>query len=359
MHIKRSLVAIIASLAVFAVPAVAPAQVSVGVGVGFGGPGWAVGVVAGYPPPALPVYSMPPAPYPNWQWIPGYWGCGGSGYYWVPGYWIAPPVVGYYWTPGYWDYVNGAYAWNAGYWGPSVGFYGGINYGFGYFGTGFVGGFWSGGVFNYNTPVVNVNRTVIHNTFVNRGVIHGHAVSRSRVSFNGGRRGIHASPTRAQLAVRRHAVAQTAAQRTHDRVAARDRGQLASVNHGRPRVVAVQRPLRTSRTTQHAMHGTVGASANHNVSVARHGTVSAPSHHNAPVTAVHHSQVSSGAVHSVHLQQGSTYRHVGMNGGPVGGSGGMHGSVHAAGRPGGGAPHGGMSGGRPGGGGGRPPKGRS
>lgn len=74
MQINRSFVAIIASLAVAAVPAVAPAQVSVGVGVGFGGPGWAVGVVAGYPPPALPVYAMPPAPYPNWQWIPGYWG---------------------------------------------------------------------------------------------------------------------------------------------------------------------------------------------------------------------------------------------------------------------------------------------
>jgi hypothetical protein len=357
MQINRSCVAVIASLAVAAVPAVAPAQVSVGVGVGFGGPGWAVGVVAGYPPPALPVYAMPPAPYPNWQWIPGYWGCGGSGYYWVPGYWTAPPAVGYYWTPGYWDYVNGAYAWNVGYWAPSVGFYGGINYGFGYFGTGFVGGFWSGGAFNYNTAVVNVNRTVIHNTFVNRGVIHGHVVTRSRVSFNGGRHGIHASPTRAQLAARRHAVAQTVAQRTHDRVAARERGQLASVNHGRPQIVAVQRPLRTSRAAQHTMHGSVSASAHHNVSVARHGTVGASAYHNAPVTAVRRGQVSSGTMHSVHLQQGNTYRHVGMNGGPVGG-GGAHGSVHGAGPP-GGAPHGGMSAARPGGGGGRPPKGRS
>jgi hypothetical protein len=354
MQIKRSLLAIIVSLAVAAMPGVASAQVSVGLG--FGGPGWAVGVVAGYPPPALPAYSMPAAPYPNWQWIPGYWGCGWSGYYWVPGYWTAPPAVGDYWTPGYWNYVNGAYAWNAGYWGPTVGFYGGINYGFGYFGTGFVGGFWSGGVFNYNTAVVNVNRTVIHNTFVNRSVIHGGVVGRSRVSFNGGRRGIHATPTRAQLAARRHAVAETATQRTHERAAARERGQLASVNHGHPRIVAAQKPLRASRTTTRSMHGTVGAAVHHSATVARHGTVGSPAHHSAPVTAAHHSQLSSGTMRSVHLQQGSSFRHVGMSGGRVGG-----GAVHAARPSGGGFPHGGMSGGRPSGGGGhgRPPKGRS
>lgn len=32
------------------------------------------------------------------------------------------------------------YAWRPGYWGPHVGFYGGVNYGFGYFGTAYVGG---------------------------------------------------------------------------------------------------------------------------------------------------------------------------------------------------------------------------
>ncbi|HEY6327542.1 MAG TPA: hypothetical protein VIW73_13640, partial [Candidatus Cybelea sp.] len=123
---------------------------SIGVGVAFGGPGWGVGISA-YSPPALPYYSMPPAPYPNWQWCPGYWGWGAYGYYWIPGYWTAPPAVGLYWTPGYWGYAGGGYAWYPGYWGPTVGFYGGVNYGYGYFGTGFVGGFWSGGVFNYNT----------------------------------------------------------------------------------------------------------------------------------------------------------------------------------------------------------------
>ena len=51
----------------------------------------------------------------------------------------------------------------------------GINYGYGYFGTGFVGGYWSGGAFNYNTAVMPVNQTVIHNTYnrtvINRGTL--------------------------------------------------------------------------------------------------------------------------------------------------------------------------------------------
>ena len=123
MRIQRSLTAIIATLLIAAVPLAAPAQV--GFTVGFGGPGWGVGVSSGYAPPALPYYAAPAAPYPGYQWIPGYWGWGSYGYYWIPGYWTAPPVVGAYWTPGYWGYLNGAYLWNPGYWGPTVGFYGG------------------------------------------------------------------------------------------------------------------------------------------------------------------------------------------------------------------------------------------
>ncbi|HEX3370168.1 MAG TPA: hypothetical protein VHS56_11380, partial [Candidatus Cybelea sp.] len=157
MRIQRSLTALVATVLIAAVPLAASAQV--GFTVGFGGPGWGVGISSGYAPPALPYYAAPAAPYPGYQWIPGYWGWGSYGYYWVPGYWTPPPVVGDYWTPGYWGYVNGAYLWSPGYWGPTVGFYGGINYGYGYFGTGFVGGYWSGGAFNYNTSVVNVNRT--------------------------------------------------------------------------------------------------------------------------------------------------------------------------------------------------------
>ena len=56
----------------------------------------------------------------------------------------SPPRAGVLWTPGYWGFAGGVYAWHAGYWGPHVGFYGGINYGFGYGGVGFVGGEWRG-----------------------------------------------------------------------------------------------------------------------------------------------------------------------------------------------------------------------
>ncbi|HEY2473964.1 MAG TPA: YXWGXW repeat-containing protein, partial [Candidatus Cybelea sp.] len=95
-------------------------------------------------PPPLPVYVQPAAPLPNFMWQPGYWAWGPGGYYWVPGTWIAAPAVGLLWTPGFWGWNTGAYFWHPGYWGRTVGFYGGINYGNGYFGNGFVGGFWHG-----------------------------------------------------------------------------------------------------------------------------------------------------------------------------------------------------------------------
>ena len=91
------------------------------------------------PPPELPVYEQPPIPAPGYVWTPGYWGIGPLGYYWVPGTWVLPPSVGLLWTPGYWGWRDGIYVWNAGYWGPHVGFYGGVNYGFGYGGVGYEG----------------------------------------------------------------------------------------------------------------------------------------------------------------------------------------------------------------------------
>src|SRR6201984_3386830 len=109
------------------VPAAAKAQVAVGVSIRVG-------------PPALPVYEQPPCPVEGYLWTPGYWAYGDAGYYWVPGVWVAPPRVGVLWTPGYWGWREGVYAFHAGYWGPHVGFYGGVNYGFGYGGVGFVGG---------------------------------------------------------------------------------------------------------------------------------------------------------------------------------------------------------------------------
>src|SRR6267154_189310 len=111
------------------------AQVSVG-----------VSVRAGFAPPAIPVYVQPPCPVDGYLWQPGYWAWDPDedDYYWVPGVWIAPPEFGFYWTPCYWGFDNGVYLFHDGYWGPQVGFYGGINYGGGYFGVGFAGGGWYG-----------------------------------------------------------------------------------------------------------------------------------------------------------------------------------------------------------------------
>src|SRR6202042_3704182 len=93
-------------------------------------------------PPEIPVYDQPECPGDGYLWTPGYWAWVGGTYSWVNGAWVLPPYTGALWTPGYWGYGASGYLWNAGYWGPTVGYYGGINYGFGYFGNGFCGGYW-------------------------------------------------------------------------------------------------------------------------------------------------------------------------------------------------------------------------
>ena len=147
-------------------------------------------------PPPLPVVEQPPAPAEGYIWTPGYWGYD-SDYYWVPGVWVAPPTVGLLWTPSWWGWNNGAYVFNQGYWGPTVGFYGGINYGYGYTGNGYWGGRWNGNRFQYNTAVTNVNKTVIHNTYVNNSFTRN--VNANRTSFNGPN-GIKAEPNAEQRA---------------------------------------------------------------------------------------------------------------------------------------------------------------
>jgi hypothetical protein len=188
-------------------------------------------------PPALPVYTQPLCPAPGYLWTPGYWGYGDAGYYWVPGVWVRPPAVGLLWTPGYWGWGNGLYAWHAGYWGPHVGFYGGVNYGFGYGGIGFVGGDWRGGHFFYNTAVVHVNTTVIHNTY-NRTVVDNQYVN-NRVSFNGGPDGINARASAAEMQASREQHFQaTSEQVAHRENASTNRAQFYSENHGNPAIAA-------------------------------------------------------------------------------------------------------------------------
>lgn len=117
-----------------------------------------IAVIADSAPPALPVTDQPPCPGDGYIWTPGYWAYSPNGYRWQTGAWVTPPYVGGLWTPGYWGLNGGLYNWFPGYWGMTVGYYGGLNYGFGYFGSGFYGGYWSGGRFRYNRAYGNYGR---------------------------------------------------------------------------------------------------------------------------------------------------------------------------------------------------------
>jgi hypothetical protein len=197
---KRVIGSFVLALVLLAIPATSSAAVAISITVA---------------PPVLPVYVQPPCPADGYIWTPGYWAWGPAGYYWVPGVWVAPPSVGLLWTPGYWGFVGGAYLWHVGYWGPHVGFYGGVNYGFGYPGHGFIGGVWAGGAFRYNTAVVNVNRTVVRNVYVDRTVIHNTVVN-NRASFNGPG-GLNERPTETErAAMNEHHAPATSTQMNHE-----------------------------------------------------------------------------------------------------------------------------------------------
>jgi hypothetical protein len=196
-------------------------------------------VSVGIAPPVLPVYVQPPLPAPGYIWTPGYWAYGPAGYYWVPGVWVQPPTVGLLWTPGYWGFAGGMYGWHPGYWGPHVGFYGGVNYGYGYGGVGFAGGEWRGGVFAYNSAVANFGSVHVTNVYVNRAVVEQTTiVNVNHTSFNG-EGGISARASAAEMQAEHENHTQlTANQVQHENFAARDRSQLASVNHGTPGTMA-------------------------------------------------------------------------------------------------------------------------
>jgi hypothetical protein len=202
----------------------------------------AVGISVRIGPPALPVYAQPICPGPGYLWTPGYWAWSDDdGYYWVPGTWVVAPV-GMLWTPGWWGWGGGLYIWHPGYWGPHVGFYGGINYGFGYTGVGFYGGEWRGGAFYYNRSVTNVSVTNVTNVY-NRTVI----VNENHVAFNGPG-GVQARETAHEQRYEheRHIPA-VAAQTEHQNAASHERQNFARENHGRPVVAATARPADFSR----------------------------------------------------------------------------------------------------------------
>lgn len=198
-----------------------------------------VGISVRIAPPALPIYTQPECPVDGYMWQPGYWAYDNiDGYYWVPGMWVAPPRPGLYWTPAYWGYVGGLYGFYAGYWGPRVGYYGGINYGCGYYGNGYSGGRWDNGRFRYNTAAVRVNRTVIHNTYIDRSVIRN---NNNRTSFNGPG-GVNARPRAQDRLAMRDRIQPTSSQISHQTAARKDRNSFAKVNNGRPATPAISRP---------------------------------------------------------------------------------------------------------------------
>jgi hypothetical protein len=199
-----------------------------------------VGISVNFAPPVLPVYEQPPCPVAGYIWTPGYWAWGGWDYYWVPGVWVPPPSVGLLWTPPWWGWNNGVYAFNQGYWGPTVGFYGGVNYGYGYSGNGYWGGRWEGNAFRYNTAVTRVNTAVVHNTFVDRSVVNKQ-VNANRASFNGPN-GVKAQPTAEQKAAAANArkMPATSQQLARQEAASKDRNLQASVNKGQPNADAIK-----------------------------------------------------------------------------------------------------------------------
>ncbi len=223
MRTIRTLLAFIA----LAIPATLFGQVSVSISIG---------------PPALPFYEQPICPGDGYLWTPGYWAYDNniSDYYWVDGQWVMAPEEGFLWTPGYWGWGDRGYRFNEGYWGPQVGFYGGINYGHGYYGEGYGGGRWDHGHFFYDRSENRLDTANIHNVYDER-VDHGGNVN--RVSYNGGKGGIEVRATSQQEAVSRERhVAPVAVQTEHAQTARANPELRASTNHGKPPVETNSRP---------------------------------------------------------------------------------------------------------------------
>jgi WXXGXW repeat (2 copies) len=200
-----------------------------------------VGISVSFGPPPLPVYVQPPCPDDGYLWTPGYWAYDNYfGYYWVPGTWVLAPQPGLLWTPAWWGWSEGAFLFHEGYWAPHVGFYGGINYGFGFFGTGYAGGRWDGDRFYYNRAVSNINVTNIHNVY-NTTVVNNITVN--HISYNGGKGGIEARPTREQEEfANERRVAIQPVQLRHLQMARSNPQLRAELNHGKPTIAATARP---------------------------------------------------------------------------------------------------------------------
>jgi hypothetical protein len=143
----------------------------------------------------------------------------------VPGTWVLPPNTGDLWTPGYWAFENTGFRWHIGYWGRTVGYYGGLNYGYGYSGRGYQGGRWNQGHY----------RRDFHESARRPG--------NSQVSFIGGQGGWPSRPPNPDLHPRpnEHS-APSDAQMMHEYAAVTRPTQRATGSRERPLVAATPRP---------------------------------------------------------------------------------------------------------------------
>jgi len=143
------------------------------------------------PPPPLREEAQPALTQDGSLWTPGYW-YWRQGYFWIPGAWVRPPQVGVLWTPPYWGLAGTLFVFHPGHWGSTVGFYGGVNYGYGYFGNGYSGGHWIGNSFAYNSAVNHVDPAVAHHMYAESPPNQG---SRGVLGYTGGPRSGTSPPT--------------------------------------------------------------------------------------------------------------------------------------------------------------------
>jgi hypothetical protein len=191
-------------------------------------------------PPPLPAYEQPPIPGDNYIWVPGYWSWdqAEADYYWVPATWVEAPQPGLLWTPSYWSWNDSAFVFIPGYWAPQVGFYGGIDYGYGYTGNGYQGGRWENGNFYYNRTVNNIANVNIRNVYNETVAVN----TTNYVSYNGGNGGIEARPTpEQQAAAKERHIQATALQTRQAEAASKNRELFSKQNHGQPTVAATSK----------------------------------------------------------------------------------------------------------------------
>jgi hypothetical protein len=104
---------------------------------------------------------------------------------------------------------------------------------------------WAGGAFRYNTAVMRVNTTVIHNTYVDNAVVRNTTIVNDRhVAYSGGPGGINHPPTNEErMAEHERHLTPTSFQTQHESTARTNVQNYASHNGGHPANVATARPM--------------------------------------------------------------------------------------------------------------------